>query len=96
MEFYEPHTWLGVVGLVVVATGLIIPAWLAAKRGTKATKQGQDLLDQVRNGHDTPMRIDLDRIHDDIKEILVKLVRLETRFEDHVEAHKPPGFIHQK
>lgn len=72
------------MGVGVMAAGLIIPAWLAANRGRKATIQGDKVLDQIRNGHDTPMRLDLDKIHDDVREILERVIRLETRFHDHV------------
>lgn len=73
MGAYEPHNWLGIVGLVILAAGAIIPAWLAAHRGRKATVQAGEMLNQVRNGHDTPLRTDVDRLIDG-QENITKLV----------------------
>ncbi len=90
MDFIEVHSWLGLLGVGVMAAGLIVPAWLAAHRGRKATIQTEKVLDQVRNGHDTPLRVDLDLmretlviIHDDIRGIRTDIggIRSEIRAE---------------
>lgn len=62
MDAYEPHNWIGLLGLIVISAGAIIPAWLAAHRGRKATTQAGEVLEQVRNGHEVPLRADVDHL----------------------------------
>lgn len=45
------------IGMVVIAAA-VIPSWFAA-RNHKSIK---DIKDQVVNGHENPMRFDLDRV----------------------------------
>ena len=82
LNAYEPHNWLGLFGLVVIAAGAIIPAWISHRR---LKTQSAAVLGQVKNNHSTNLRDDLDRIHDDVREVLVMVVKLETRFEEHID-----------
>jgi hypothetical protein len=63
---YEPHTWMGLVGLIIIGLALVaaaaIPAWIKVVRPLRAVH------DQVKNNHDTNLRNDLDDIRDDIRE----------------------------
>jgi hypothetical protein len=47
------NIWIGIVVVMVAA----VPSWLAAKNH----KSIRDIKDQVVNGHENPMRFDLDR-----------------------------------
>lgn len=53
----DPENWLDVVTILAVALIAAVPSWLA-HRNHKVVK---DIKDQVVNGHEQPMRFDLDR-----------------------------------
>lgn len=54
----DPENWLDVVTILAVALIAAVPSWLA-HRNHKVVK---DIKDQVVNGHENPMRFDLDRV----------------------------------
>lgn len=56
------NLWIGVV-VIMAAT---VPSWMAAK---KTHKSLSDIKDQVVNGHENPMRFDLDRVMQSIDEL---------------------------
>lgn len=58
----NPDNWMDVVTILIATAIVAVPSWLAARnhRVIKAVK------DQVVNGHQTPMRADLDVIKDDV------------------------------
>lgn len=53
----DPENLLDVITILAVALIAAVPSWLAA-RNHKVVK---DIKDQVVNGHENPMRFDLDR-----------------------------------
>lgn len=53
----NPDNWLDVFTILAVALIAAVPSWLA-HRNHKVVK---DIKDQVVNGHENPMRFDLDR-----------------------------------
>lgn len=68
----DPENWLDVVTILAVALIAAVPSWLAA-RNHKVVK---DIKDQVVNGHEQPMRFDLDRAIDAINALGDDLRRL--------------------
>jgi len=53
----DPENWLDVFTILAVALIAAVPSWLAHKNH----KVVKDIKDQVVNGHENPMRFDLDR-----------------------------------
>lgn len=53
----DPENWLDVVTILSVALIAAVPSWLAHRNH----KVVRDIKDQVVNGHEKPMRFDLDR-----------------------------------
>lgn len=68
----DPENWIDVVTILAVALIAAVPSWLAA-RNHKVVK---DIKDQVVNGHEQPMRFDLDRAIDAINALGDDLRRL--------------------
>jgi hypothetical protein len=58
----DPENWLDVFTILAVALIAAVPSWLA-HRNHKVVK---DIKNQVVNGHENPMRFDLDRAIDAI------------------------------
>jgi hypothetical protein len=66
-EFYNPdswmdlvdHLWIGVVFILIAG----VPTWISARNHKKLG----EIKDQVVNGHEQPMRFDLDRAIDAIE-----------------------------
>lgn len=69
MNWADPKDWLDLVaygwyGLVLIAIAAI-PSWLAARNHGTIRRNGETLdaiKTQVVNGHESPMRADLDRV----------------------------------
>jgi len=53
----DPENWMDVLTILAVALIAAVPSWLAHKNH----KVVKDIKDQVVNGHENPMRFDLDR-----------------------------------
>lgn len=74
MTGYEPTTWLGLLGLLLLVSGPIVTTVLAARRGQRKADQHASTVsnrvkgieDQVINSHDPEnhpvLRDDLDRV----------------------------------
>lgn len=58
----DPENWLDVITILAVAIIAAVPSWLAHRNH----KTIRDIKDQVVNGHENPMRFDLDRAIDAI------------------------------
>ena len=61
----NPDSWMDVATIIVVALIAGLPAWLALRSHKEVRKQGESveaIRGQVVNGHDRPMREDLDRL----------------------------------
>jgi hypothetical protein len=59
---FQPDDWMDVFTILAVALIAAVPSWLA-HRNHKVVK---DIKNQVVNGHENPMRFDLDRAIDAI------------------------------
>lgn len=60
-NWYDPQNWLDFVdhvwiGLIMLAVAAV-PSWFAARNH----KSLNEVKDQVKNGHTTPLRVDLDK-----------------------------------
>lgn len=51
------HFWIGFVMIAVAG----IPSWFAARNRKQMDRNHNEAMGQIRNGHDTPLRADLDR-----------------------------------
>jgi hypothetical protein len=54
---FNPDGWVDFATIVIVALIAAVPSWLAHKNH----KVVNDIKNQVVNGHDNPLRFDLDR-----------------------------------
>ena len=74
----NPDNWMDVVTILIATAIVAVPSWLAARnhRVIKAVK------DQVVNGHQTPMRADLDVIKDDVAGLRDVVVDLDVIKDD--------------
>ncbi|HPJ19793.1 MAG TPA: DUF2746 domain-containing protein [Actinomycetota bacterium] len=61
----NPDSWMDVATIIVVALIAGLPAWLALRSHKEVRKQGESveaIRGQVVNGHERPMRADLDAL----------------------------------
>ena len=59
----NPDSWMDVATIIVVAMIAGLPAWLALRSHREVRKQGESveaIKGHVVNGHERPMRADLD------------------------------------
>jgi len=70
-EVYEPDDWFGVLGLGVITLPNLVLAvlgallWRRQKSDTARVEQKVDTIkDNVQNGHQDPLRVDLDKKFD--------------------------------
>jgi hypothetical protein len=66
VEVYEPHTALGLVGLILLGVPVFgaaaIPAWIAHRAAKRNGQKVGAVLHQVENNHETNLRDDIDDI----------------------------------
>jgi hypothetical protein len=76
VDSYEPHSLIGLVGLVVIVLGaalaaslpVAVPLWLNSRRQKQFHADMGAVKDQVVNGHgDRNLRTDVDRIIDAVE-----------------------------
>lgn len=98
MNGYEPTTWLGLLGLVLVVSGPIVTTIIAARRGQKRASRSHDEIaqrvggieNQVINhhGHEPPvLRDDVDRVirtSEQTYELLLDTHKLVTDHHTHI------------
>nr|WP_318276522.1 DUF2746 domain-containing protein [Mycobacterium eburneum] len=60
----EPTTMIGLAGLLIVTVGGWVKALIDGQRHGRALGQ---VRDQVKNGHSTPLRADLDDFRDEVR-----------------------------
>ena len=61
----NPDSWMDVATIIVVALIAGLPAWLALRSHKEVRKQGESveaIKGHVVNGHERPMRADLDAL----------------------------------
>ena len=61
----NPDSWMDVATIIVVALSAGLPAWLALRSHKEVRKQGESveaIKGHVVNGHERPMRADLDAL----------------------------------
>lgn len=100
----DPENWLDVLTIIAVALIAAVPAVFAAK----AHKTSEAVLSQTKNGHQVPMRQDLDRViaaiealSHDVTAIRRDLAAEEDRRRNHVaelreEVHRRIEEVHRR
>ena len=63
--FPNPDSWMDVITIIVVTGMVAVPSWLSVRNHRKLDK----LDKSVSNGHENPLRQDVDEIRDTLKHI---------------------------
>jgi hypothetical protein len=79
----NPDNWMDVFTILAVALIAAVPSWLAHRNH----KVVRDIKDQVVNGHEKPMRFDLDRISEAVENVAEDVRRLRKDLMDE-EKHR--------
>lgn len=73
MTPYNPDDWLDLLGLLIAAMAIVgaagIPSWITTKRQRALSSDMAQVKDQVKNGHPTNLRDDLDSIKRAVAEV---------------------------
>lgn len=84
----DPENWLDVFTILMVALIAAVPSWLAHRNH----KTINDIKSQVVNGHESPMRSDLDKaiaaieaLANDIKNLRADVAMEESRRRSQIE-----------
>ena len=81
LDIYEPHSLVGLLGLLVIVLGTtavaVLPSYLSQRRHNKALNEKVTAVQQqVVNGHKVPLRSDLDRVLEAMESIGMKVDNL--------------------
>ena len=110
MTGYEPTTWLGLFGLILIISGPIITTIVAARRGQrKASESHDEMSDRVggienqvinHHGHHPPvLRDDVDRVirtSEQTYELLLDTHKLVTNHHSHIQDITEKCELHGK